>query len=668
MRFRAGIFLSLAILILAVGCRKPLAPNVDSNQAPETWITQAPLDTITYRNEDGTPVVDPPGTLPVRFHLYWAGADRDGEVAGFYWAVTETLPLPPPGLPLPPLPGPKPQDYRFTNKTDSTFIFNVSESRPDRQHAFFIYAVDNKGKADATPARFIFNALDRFPPDVVIYEAVGSGPIYRWDCTRQEVVSKDTVVVVRDSLTLGNLGKAPRDTVPARSNLIFRWRAEPTIIGSVVTGYRYKLEESGFISVPAESTTKIYPAGTIAPGTKIFTVRAVDQASGARETNRKFQMNISPDTWFAGPDPARFPLIGRDRYITPSNWSSASLRALPELQGTMLSSDSLTVLPSCRPERKTFFEIYRGRLYIRSEGDTVHMNSYVLFHGGGTDLDSPYAVKVNLNEPALDDTLQLPPGAVPRVVRPGGPNGSPIGTQATYSNEITPYSSIVSVPLGGLVPVFDPANVGRQPTVGTYIPMVRAGKVYFTLRSVDGNDGADHRVVEPRRTYQNDPDRRNLITVFYVNKPPYLLVNQTGFSPRPDTTFFTRTNLQFRLHATDDDPYNPAAPANPGEPSSVTILRYNVTLRGKTSAGRDTSFALPQTSTGNFLVSVPNFIVGPEVTADIELCDCSECEQQEGSGRCARYPIQFRVPVATAAAAANASRPGPDEEDNRRRP
>ena len=47
MRLRVGLLLCLFAAIVMVGCRKPLAPNVDRNKAPETWITAAPFDTIT---------------------------------------------------------------------------------------------------------------------------------------------------------------------------------------------------------------------------------------------------------------------------------------------------------------------------------------------------------------------------------------------------------------------------------------------------------------------------------------------------------------------------------------------------------------------------------------------------------------------------------------------
>src|SRR6266571_4189421 len=111
MRLRAVVLLCLFALILGVGCRKPLSP-ADNNQAPETWITSAPQDTITVKDKDGKPIVALPGTIPVQYHLYWAGSDVDGTVVGFYYAVVETITTVPTGLLLPNLPGPKARDYR----------------------------------------------------------------------------------------------------------------------------------------------------------------------------------------------------------------------------------------------------------------------------------------------------------------------------------------------------------------------------------------------------------------------------------------------------------------------------------------------------------------------------------------------------------------------------
>ncbi len=677
MRFRVGLALSVLTLFIGVGCRKPLAPNVDRNVAPETWITQAPQDTITEKDSNGFPVVTPPGgagTIPVRFHLYWAGSDRDGTVAGFYYAVVETIPVPPPGLFLPALPGPKPHDYHFTTRTDTTFIFDVSEFRADRQHAFFIYAVDDKGKPDPTPARFIFNALDRFPPDPYIFELKALGRIYR-ELGNGTLVSKDTTVFVHDSLTFDNQAKAPQDTVPSVSGLTIKWRGEPTIAGTYVTGYRYKLDEQNFIEAPAESTSKSYLAGAVAPGLKVFTLKVLDQAGGSQSTNRRFQMNYSPDTWFAGPDPNLFGPpnpVTHERSLTLPDMSSATLRATPQLRGTMLSSDSLVKLPAERPYQPTFYEIYKDKIYIHTEGDTVNLNSWVIFHAGGLDVDSPYNVAVKTNEPALSDT-QFVTGPA-RVVRPGPPNGSPIGFQYLFSFLVTPFSSLVAPPLSGLAPVFDAARVDRNPVMGAYINTQQAAQVFITLKSVDGDGALDKRILDPRKTvlFGTDPALRTHVITFFVDKPPRLNFNQPGFVPRPDTTFFSRDNIKFNLFASDDDPFDldPRNRPNPGGPSVTTVLRWTVTLRGTNLDGRDTTFAPPgafRSSSPAITVSVPSYFAGQDVYAEIELCDCADCELAQGSGRCINFAganaIHFRVPPPSAPAGATSQiqgpRPGP---------
>src|SRR6266487_967824 len=120
MAFRLRALLAALVLLIGIGCRKPLTPSVDRNQAPETWITAAPQDTITIKDSRGVVIGQPiPGTIAFRFHIYWAGSDQDGTVRGYYYAVVETVATP--GLDAPPLPGPKTRDYHYTTKTDSLF-------------------------------------------------------------------------------------------------------------------------------------------------------------------------------------------------------------------------------------------------------------------------------------------------------------------------------------------------------------------------------------------------------------------------------------------------------------------------------------------------------------------------------------------------------------------
>src|SRR5262249_31914198 len=139
----------------------------------------APQDTITTRDNNQKPIRPDINKIPVRFHMYWAGSDRDGAVVGFYWAVVETLPIPPERQSnVPSLPGPKARDYPCTAATDCIFILPTSDPLIGRQHAFYTDPVDDKGRAAPPPARFIFSAYDRFPPEPVIDECRADGTEY----------------------------------------------------------------------------------------------------------------------------------------------------------------------------------------------------------------------------------------------------------------------------------------------------------------------------------------------------------------------------------------------------------------------------------------------------------------------------------------------------------
>ena len=50
-----------------------MAPNIDNNLAPETWITAAPQDTVTIVRPADPAIPPVVGTIPFRFHVYWAG-------------------------------------------------------------------------------------------------------------------------------------------------------------------------------------------------------------------------------------------------------------------------------------------------------------------------------------------------------------------------------------------------------------------------------------------------------------------------------------------------------------------------------------------------------------------------------------------------------------------
>jgi hypothetical protein len=642
-----------------------MTPNADLNQPPETWITAAPMDTITEKDPQGRPLPIDPGNhrIPVRFHLYWAGSDIDGAIAGYYYAVTETTATPEPGSSdVPPLPGPKPQDYRYTTKSDTTFIFNVTEGAPDRQHAFFIYAVDNQGKPDPTPARFAFIAVDRFPPI----------PMFDWSYALGTIWVPQPgggVAPVPDYKPISDISDPrkvqARDTCSANASLHFKWHANLGVAGSFVAKYCYKLDDPIFTCGPSTVDSVVYNAPgmpALSPGTKVFTLRAVDGAGGARDSTRRVYMNYAPDTWWWGPDLNDPQLtqvrdqIGDIRYVDLTNTSLGSWPGL-----SPMSVDSFKVLPFDRAKRRTFFEIWNHRLYAHAEGDTVHMNSWVVFFNGGYDKDSKYKVHVNPVDPGVP-----PPGQIVNypVLIPAAENGSPVAFRSVVKIKTDPGGSPSDFAQSFPYPIFDPSSVFRSPRIAGYWPMYASGKAYALARAEDGDGLFEYRIDDPRR-WADDVDNgsgspeenlyRDRILTFYVNKSPFFRYGLAGF--RPDTTgaannVFSGHVLDINLPADDVDPY-PADPSKKPQQIGVPandndkVLRYKLTVFGTNTSGRDTSWVYtPSGVTGappywysfpspptNPVQLPPYFAAGP-IRIRVELCDCVDCEHTNGEGRC----------------------------------
>lgn len=261
------------------------------------------MDTISTKDNFGRPVPPVEGRLPVHYHLYWAGSDHDGAVTGYYWALTETLAVSPgPGFGVPELPGPKPRDYHYTKKSDSIFVFNVSVDAPEREHAFFVYSVDDKGKVDPTPAKLTFRAYDRFPPIPVLDVARATGFVYIPSAGGVTAIQRS--YDIHGSFIAGN--PVPVDAVPSGALLTFAWHAVKPLPTSVCVGYRYRLDEPAFNNVDSTVTSVTYNTGVgadvIAPGVKKFTLQALAESGAHGDSTRYFQMNFEPDEWFSGPD------------------------------------------------------------------------------------------------------------------------------------------------------------------------------------------------------------------------------------------------------------------------------------------------------------------------------------------------------------------------------
>jgi hypothetical protein len=693
MRLLIGAVACLLIVTSAVGCRKSLGPQSNGNQAPETWITAAPQDTLTARDSRGI-VTSPgtPGLIPVRFHIYWAGSDRDGAVTGFYWAVTETTAVSAiPGALPPPLPGPKAADYHFTTRTDSTFIFSTSLEVPDRVHTFYVYAVDDKGRADPTPARFMFRAYDRFPPIAVFDRSEGVGTVYKE--VNGVIVPQTAAYAIEDSFVVGR--SFPGDTVPSTAVIHFAWHGEATVPGMVPTGYRFKLDNPIYTEVDTSVHSVDFNTGVgedvLVPGVKTFTLQTIGPSGWASQRTRFFQMNIAPDEWFSGPDLAS-PLWttyvdgnGTRYWYRNVDWTTFATNG--GFTGSLLSPDSAQVLPADRPHRRSFFEIYGNRIWAHQEGDTVSLNSWIVVPSGGSDIDSPYSIHIGT-------APDIPVGV---VTTPAGPNGSPVGFRARIALRRTD-NTVLLPSESDLYPVFDYASIYHFPRILFYSPMILSGEAFLSTVAEDGQGNVDRRitlagdairVVDHVTNWNPNTEvgtggtdyenyARPLVLHFYVNHAPYLKPSDGQFRPTPGMALQIGTQVSFNVLADDIDPLDYSRTQVPGgpQPGVGPVLARTITLLGTNTAGRDTSYAV---ATGiefpNISFIVPVWFQAGPATAQITVCDYRAVDVSLGqSGRCSavlNVPVTLTGPVpadATTGASPLDSRPGSNPNDGRRQP
>ena len=165
-RLRWAAFLALVSLAIAVGCEREDPPAIDTNRAPETYLTQGPE--VSDDPED-------PTDLYYRSHLFWRGEDFDGTIVGFEFAIDDTSDS---------------TAWTWTAKSDSVFRFSASEVGAV-EHRFWVRAVDNLGKRDPTPKELFFEAFTTAAPRVSINSVLVNGQ-------PSTIESGDTVRVFSD--------------------------------------------------------------------------------------------------------------------------------------------------------------------------------------------------------------------------------------------------------------------------------------------------------------------------------------------------------------------------------------------------------------------------------------------------------------------------------------
>ncbi len=268
---------AMAVGFLAHGCREQSTAPIDRNAAPETVLVEVPGDSTTAF---------------YRIDLHWYGSDSDGRVVGYDWAITDSLP-------------PDPIPWKFTTRTDSTFIFSVEETRQVLGHRFYVRAVDNEGKVDPTPAWAFFGARDNcIPVASFLSSHRPTGPLAPYALSPDQT---DTLWLTSTNQT------TPGDTVPTGWSVHFAWTGsdcdvvpgqggKPDTVGRV-TGYVSRLiplELNDVIGDTAQTSAQ-FSAAQLASGLYVMQVKARDDA-GMLSTSpaiRAFVWNKDPDTRFA---------------------------------------------------------------------------------------------------------------------------------------------------------------------------------------------------------------------------------------------------------------------------------------------------------------------------------------------------------------------------------
>jgi hypothetical protein len=567
MRWSAGVFVVLAGLVLAVspGCRKVPTENNDRNRAPDTYLSSAPVDTIASGGFS---------RVPHRFRAQWGGSDVDGEVVGFFVAVTETTFDAATGRPFR-LPAPRPSQYHFTTARESLFVFSVLEGRgTDREHGLYVFSVDNEGKVDPTPAITHFVARDPHLPGLTFTDTRAFGTVYE----SNGLGGVNPVAFEHNLFDTAELpAHAPRDTIPSGGRVEMHWQGFDTDFGSSIEGYLYKLTENEFVRVDSSVKSVGYGPGTENPaplpiGLNVFRIRALDEAGGTTQPDslRRFYVNFSPDTWFSGPDPKDPALQGRlftdsigtyfETIQTGNDWGK-----IVGFPGNPMT-DTLELRPAERPvtdgyngrpktivEQRTLLD-RTVRNYIRSENDTVAFGSLILARFGGSDIDSPYNVRGG------------DPDSISRIYQSGPPNGSPVAFQARLVT-VFAQGGAEEPPFSTPFPNVDPLDpLVNRTILYTNESIDGTGRAYLQVRAVDGDRTSDIRVGDVVRDAAdfeatNNPLRSKIFT-FYTNFNPGLIVESpasgTLLNPAGD-----RFNVSIRCMDPDPDPGNPRIGTSP---------------------------------------------------------------------------------------------------------
>lgn len=273
MKFRAiipacGLLLLLFATTGVKGCREEAARTFNPNRAPDTYLTAAPIESTSTN---------------YLFHMYWTGTDPDGEVVGFYIAVTDSNIEP------------HPDSLVWTTRTDTNIAFKVAGTTQTLSHRFYVTAVDNEGREDPSPAWVYFEAFDRFFPEPIFLEAYAVEYLSNGTQNVFTITDNEAEFGIRDTIPIVN---------PPESDSVvvyFKWTGIDRDRFGVVTGYRYRMTgDAGYTDIMGADTASARYRN-LGNGVRSFELAALDDAGAQTDPDsvRVFVSNFDPDVWYA---------------------------------------------------------------------------------------------------------------------------------------------------------------------------------------------------------------------------------------------------------------------------------------------------------------------------------------------------------------------------------
>jgi hypothetical protein len=607
MRWSAGVFVALVGLILVVGagCRKVPTENNDRNRPPDTYLSAAPIDSIANG-----------GLSRVPHRFVPSGPDRTstGKSSGSSspsprrrWTIANGRPYR--------LPAPRPSQYRFTTARESLFTFEVLEGRgTDREHALYVFSVDNQGKVDPTPAVTHFIARDPHLPGLTWTDAHATGTIYL-----SNGVGGVTPTPFYRDLTDGHElpQHVPIDTIPSGGNVFFRLVAGSTPdFGASISGYLYKMTEIDFVRADSTVLSSAYgrhpEPRTPADRLSVFRVRSIDEAGGTTQpaSLRRVFVNFSPDTWLSGRTRTTRSLPASGHLFTDSlgtyfetyqdvaNWGRAV-----DFPGNPLT-DTLDMLPAERPvtdgstagSRRSWSSARssttRCGTTFGAENDTIAFGSLLIARFGGADKDSPYRVRGG------------DPDSVSRLYR-SGPAKAPRSPSRRGLVTCVRAGRIRGAPFSTPFPKRRPARRTGQSDRALHR---RPGRHNGPLPAVPRRRRRPHGRHSDRRTSCCDTERFDI-----TNEPPALedlhllhelqagdRVARSGAGQRAETRRATASPCRCARPTRTRNPSNPrrAGRTAPSTSASVPGSTRRPTIRVRSRAGRIRSGASTSPSRG----------------------------------------------------------------------